>query len=181
MRHQKRIKKLGRKKQHRAAMLRNMAVSLIGKERIDTTLPKAKVLRSFIEPIVTRAKKANDTQDLNVILHHKREVMKKIKDRDVVVKLFEDIALRYMNRNGGYTRIYKLGARKGDNAEMAMIEFVEELLDTGASNKNKSTDKDKTKLGKVEDKKQSKTEAQDKSEKPQKEELVDDAEDKKEE
>ncbi len=148
MRHQKRVKKLGRKKQHRVSMLRNMATSLIKNERIDTTLSKAKVLRTFVEPIITRAKKANDTQDMNVILHHKREVMKKIKDRDVIVKLFEDIALRYMNRNGGYTRIYKLGPRKGDNAEMAMIELVEELLDTTSTTAKQGSDKkEKSKMG----------------------------------
>lgn len=149
MRHAKRVKKLGRKSQHRKAMLRNLTTSLIKHERIVTTVQKAKALRAVVEPIITRARKANKVTEMEKVLHHKREVLKKIKDRSTIVKLFEDIALRYMDRDGGYTRIYKLGNRKGDNAEMALIELVEEQLDTTkkSTTKTKST---KTKIGKVE-------------------------------
>lgn len=152
MRHLKKVKKLSRVSEHRKMMLRNMATSLLKNERIETTLTKAKALRSYVEPIITRAKKANETSDLEKILHQKRQVMRKIKDRNVIVKLFEDIALRYMNRNGGYTRIYKLGRRKGDNAEMALIELVEELLEKAPSTSKSTTTKkeDKSKMGKIE-------------------------------
>jgi len=150
MRHGKRIKKLGRTHEHRKAMFINLATSLLKHERIKTTLPKAKVLRAYIEPIITKAKKANQVSDEGQILHQKREVMKKIKDRKAVVRLFEDIALRYMNRNGGYTRIFKLGHRKGDNAPMALIELVEEKLeDAGNAAKHKTTAETKTKMGKT--------------------------------
>lgn len=158
MRHQKRVKKLGRTASHRKALMRNMAASLLKYERIETTIQKAKVLRSYIEPIITTAKKANDTGDVSKILHLKREVLKKIKDRAIIVKLFEEIALRYMNRPGGYTRIYKLGSRAGDNATMALIELVEEKLDTTAPKKSDATKAAKTKMGATEKKEKTKVE-----------------------
>ena len=174
MRHRKRIKKLGRTASHRKAMFRNMAASLLKYERIETTVQKAKALRGFIEPIITTAKKANDTGDLAKILHLKREVMRKIKDRAIIVKLFEEISLRYMNRPGGYTRIYKLGSRAGDNAAMALIELVEEKLDHAAKKaetaktvKTQKTDKtaktEKTKLGSTEKKGKTKAEKETKT------------------
>mgnify|MGYP000853822100 FL=1 len=158
MRHQKRVKKLGRTASHRKALMRNMAASLLKYERIETTIQKAKVLRSYIEPIITTAKKANDTGDVSKILHLKREVLKKIKDRAIIVKLFEEIALRYMNRPGGYTRIYKLGSRAGDNATMALIELVEEKLDTTVPKKSDATKTAKTKMGANEKKQKTKVE-----------------------
>ena len=99
-----------------------MATSLIQRERITTTAEKAKALRPYIEKLITRAKTET--------LHNKREVMKKISDRKAVVKLFTDIAPRYSKRPGGYTRIFKLGTRPGDAAEMAIIELVEEEVKT---------------------------------------------------
>lgn len=147
MRHQKRIKKLGRTAAHRKAMFNNMVTSLLKSERIETTIQKAKVLRTIVEPIITRAKVANSISEPEKILHQKREVMKSIKDRKVIVKLFEDIALRYMNREGGYTRIYKLDKRAGDNAQMVLIELVEERLET--QTKKSDTKSEKTKLGKI--------------------------------
>ncbi|RKX96619.1 MAG: 50S ribosomal protein L17 [Bacteroidetes bacterium] len=117
MRHLKKGRKLNRDKEHRKAMFSNMVTSLLRHERIKTTTPKAKELRRYCEKIITRAKENT--------LHNKRIVMKKIKDRDIVAKLFDEIAPRYKNINGGYTRIIKMGNRLGDGAEMSIIELVE--------------------------------------------------------
>ena len=117
MRHLKKGRKLNRDKEHREAMFRNMATSLFRHERIKTTTPKAKELRRVCEKLITRAKENT--------LHNKRIVMRKIKDRDVVAKLFDEIAPRYKNVNGGYTRIIKMGKRLGDGADMSIIELVE--------------------------------------------------------
>ena len=117
MRHLKKGRKLNRDKEHRKAMFSNMVTSLLRHERIKTTTPKAKELRRYCEKIITRAKENT--------LHNKRIVMKKIKDRDIVAKLFDEIAPRYKNVNGGYTRIIKMGNRLGDGAEMSIIELVE--------------------------------------------------------
>jgi len=117
MRHLKKGRKLNRDKEHRKAMFSNMITSLLRHERIKTTTPKAKELRRYCEKIITRAKENT--------LHNKRIVMKKIKDRDIVAKLFDEIAPRYKNVNGGYTRIIKMGNRLGDGAEMSIIELVE--------------------------------------------------------
>jgi len=117
MRHLKKGRKLNRDKEHRKAMFSNMITSLLRHERIETTTPKAKELRRYCEKIITRAKENT--------LHNKRIVMKKIKDRDIVAKLFDEIAPRYKNVNGGYTRIIKMGNRLGDGAEMSIIELVE--------------------------------------------------------
>jgi len=117
MRHLKKGKKLNRDKEHREAMFSNMMTSLFRYERIKTTTPKAKELRRFCEKLITRAKENT--------LHNKRIVMRKIKDRDVVSKLFDEIAPRYKNVNGGYTRIIKTGKRLGDGAEMSFIELIE--------------------------------------------------------
>lgn len=117
MRHHNNKRKFGREKNQRNALINSLALNLIIRERIKTTEPKAKELRPFIEKIVTRAKKDD--------LASKRLIISKLSNRKKEVKkLFEKIAPRYANVNGGYTRILKLGARKSDGAKMAIIEFV---------------------------------------------------------
>ena len=117
MRHRKSGRKLNRNASHRKAMLANQAISLIREERITTTLPKAKELRSYVEPLVTKAKEPS--------LHRKRQAIGRLGDRKVVSKLFDVLGPRYKQRAGGYTRILKAGYRDGDNAPMAVIEFVD--------------------------------------------------------
>lgn len=117
MRHQKRTVKLGRTSQHRDAMLANMACSLIKYGRITTTLAKAKALRPLAEKMVTLGKKGD--------LHHRRLAMRNLKQESMVKKLFTDIAPRFKDRKGGYTRILKLGPRDSDSAFMALIEWVD--------------------------------------------------------
>ena len=118
MRHQKKGKTLGRKKEPREAMLRNLATSFIIYEKIKTTQAKAKVLRPIVEKIITLSKK--DT------LHNRRQVLKTLYLEDATKKAFDVIGPRYKDRNGGYTRIVKLPPRKNDGAEMAVLELVEE-------------------------------------------------------
>ena len=117
MRHGKKINHLGRKTAHRKSMLANMACSLIEFKRINTTVAKAKALKQFIEPMVTKSK-----QDST---HNRRIVFSKLRQKEAVGILFRDIAVKVGDRPGGYTRIIKLGNRLGDNADMAMIEFVD--------------------------------------------------------
>ncbi len=117
MRHRVAYRKLGRDTAHRIAMLRNMVTSLLDKERIKTTLPKAKEVRRFAEWMITLGKRGD--------LHARRQALAVIRDKRVVKKVFDELAKRYADRNGGYTRIIKLGWRKGDCAEMAIIELVE--------------------------------------------------------
>ena len=117
MRHQKRGRKLSRTASHRKAMFANMAASLIEHEQIVTTLPKAKDLRPIAEKLVTLGKRGD--------LHARRQAISQIRDVEQVKKLFEVIGPRYKERNGGYTRVLKAGFRYGDNAAMAVIEFVE--------------------------------------------------------
>ena len=117
MRHAKRINHLGRTSSHRAAMLSNMAASLIKHKRISTPLAKAKELKQYVEPLVTRSK--NDTT------HSRRMVFSYLQDKYAVTELFRDIAVKIADRPGGYTRILKTGFRQGDNAEMCIIEFVD--------------------------------------------------------
>jgi large subunit ribosomal protein L17 len=117
MRHRKAGRKLGRNATQRKAMISNQAKSLIEHERITTTVPKAKELRRFVEPLVTKAKDAS--------VHRKRQAFAKLQDRGAVSKLFDELAPRYDKRPGGYTRILKAGYRDGDNAPMAVIEFVD--------------------------------------------------------
>jgi large subunit ribosomal protein L17 len=117
MRHGKKVNHLGRTDSHRRAMLANMASSLIQHKRITTTLAKAKALRLYVEPILTKAK--NDTT------HSRRTVFSYLQDKDTVTELFRDIAVKIANRPGGYTRIVKMENRLGDNAEMAIIELVD--------------------------------------------------------
>ena len=117
MRHGKRFNHLGRTKPHREAMLANMASSLVKHKKINTTVAKAKALRGFIEPLITKAK--SDTT------HSRRTVFKELKDKYAVTELFRDIAPKVADRPGGYTRILKTGRRLGDNAEMCFIELVD--------------------------------------------------------
>ena len=117
MRHGHGLRKLNRTSEHRLAMLRNMMNSLIAHEAIKTTLPKAKELRRVVEPMITLAKDAT--------LAHRRLAFDRLRDRDSVTKLFEQLGPRYKTRPGGYTRILKIGFRVGDNAPMALVELVD--------------------------------------------------------
>ena len=121
MRHGKAHRKLNRTHSHRKAMLANMAASLIEHEQIVTTLPKAKELRPIVEKLVTLGKRGD--------LHARRQVIARIQDEAQTRKLFAEIAPRYADRNGGYTRIMKAGFRHGDSAPMAVIEFVDRDVD----------------------------------------------------
>ncbi len=125
MRKLNKVKQLGRTHAHRKAMLQNMITSLLKHERIVSTKAKIKVLQVYSEKMITRAKKISQAPQPEAALHHKREILKKIKDRDIAAKLFDDIAVRYQQRNGGYTRIINLPARKSDSSKMAMIELTE--------------------------------------------------------
>ena len=125
MRHRVAYRKLGRVTEHRIAMLRNQAEALIRHEHIETTVPKAKELRPFVERIITIAKRGLAAGDANGrTLHARRTVLQDIPNRDVVAKLFDTIAPRFETRPGGYTRILRLGYRRGDSAEVARIELV---------------------------------------------------------
>jgi len=124
MRHGKKVNHLGRKKAHRTAMLANMACSLIEHKRINTTVAKAKALKQFIEPLVTRSKATNN-QTTEKGSHNRRIVFKNLRDKFAITELFTVISEKIGDRPGGYTRIIKLGTRLGDNADMAMIELVD--------------------------------------------------------
>lgn len=117
MRHHNTFRKLNRTSSHRAAMFRNMTNSLLRHEIIKTTLPKAKELRSYAEPVITLGKISN--------LANKRKAFNKLRDRAIVTKLFAELGPRYATRPGGYIRILKYGFRKGDNAPMAIVELVD--------------------------------------------------------
>lgn len=117
MRHRKRGRHLNRTTPHRKMMLRNMAASLFLHERIETTVAKAKELRHFAEPLITKAKRGD--------LHARRQVARKIHDKAALAKLFDEIGPRFAERPGGYTRVVKLGHRSGDAADLAIIELVE--------------------------------------------------------
>ena len=117
MRHRHGLRKLNRTSSHRLAMLRNMTVSLLKHEAIKTTLPKAKELRRVAEPIITLGKTET--------LANKRLAFDRLRDRDMVLKLFAELGPRYKARNGGYLRILKMGFRQGDNAPMALVELMD--------------------------------------------------------
>ena len=117
MRHNKKFNHLGRKKGHRKALLKNMAISLIEHKRITTTLAKAKALRIFLEPLVTKSKTNSQ--------HSRRVVFSYLQNKEAVKELFGPIAAKVATRPGGYLRIFKIGFRQGDNADMAIIEFVD--------------------------------------------------------
>jgi large subunit ribosomal protein L17 len=121
MRHRLAGRKLGRRTSHRLALLRNLATALLREERIETTLPKAKELRPFAEKIITLAKREGTAAQR---VHARRLAARDIQDPVVVKKLFDVIGSRFQTRNGGYTRIVKLGHRAGDNADTAFIELV---------------------------------------------------------
>lgn len=133
MRHGKKNNHLGKQTAHRRSMLANMACSLIEHKRINTTLAKAKALKQFVEPLVTKSKE--DTT------HNRRIVFSRLRQKDAVTELFRDVAVKVGDRPGGYTRIIKLGNRLGDNADMAMIELVDynEVYNVGKETKKKST------------------------------------------
>ncbi|MBI4988276.1 MAG: 50S ribosomal protein L17 [Rhodocyclales bacterium] len=117
MRHRHGLRKLNRTSSHRLAMLRNMTNSLLLHETIKTTLPKAKELRRVVEPMITLGKKPS--------LANRRLAFNRLRDRDIVTKLFDELGPRFANRNGGYLRILKFGFRQGDNAPMALVELVD--------------------------------------------------------
>ena len=133
MRHGKKFNHLGRKTAHRKAMLANMACSLIEHKRINTTVAKAKALRQYVEPMITKSKE--DTT------HNRRLVFSNLRNKYAVTELFRDIAVKVGDRPGGYVRIIKLGNRQGDNADMAMIELVDynEIYNPKDKKKKKST------------------------------------------
>ena len=125
MRHRKSGRQFNRNSSHRQAMFRNMMVSLLKHEQIKTTVPKAKELRRFVEPIITLGKDGT--------LANKRNAFAKLRDRDIVAKLFDEIGERMKDRPGGYTRILKCGNRPGDNAPMAYIQLVDFDLEAHAA------------------------------------------------
>ena len=135
MRHGKKINHLGRTAAHRKAMLSNMAASLIMHKRLSTTVAKAKALRKYVEPLLTKSK--NDTT------HSRRTVFAYLQEKEAVKELFDNVAAKVANRPGGYTRILKTGLRLGDNAEMCVIELVDYnedmLASTGAAAGAKKT------------------------------------------
>ena len=146
MRHGKKVMHLGRKTAHRKSMLANMACSLIEHKRINTTVTKAKALKRFIEPIITKSKSDST--------HNRRLAFSSLRDKEAVSELFRDIAAKVGDRPGGYTRIIKLGNRLGDNADMAMIELVDfnEVYKTEEKAKKKSRrrgGKPKSKIGRA--------------------------------
>ena len=123
MRHLKHRFQLGRKKEHRAALMSNLGAALLRHGRIQTTLQKAKALRPFVEKIITLAKKAEGASPEKA-LHYRRLALARIRDEDAVATLFNERASEFSKRDGGYTRIYKLGTRIGDAAEMAVIQLI---------------------------------------------------------
>jgi large subunit ribosomal protein L17 len=155
------LKQLNRTSEHRQAMINNMVTSLFKYERVESTVAKIKVVRSFAEKLITRAKKNLHDVKPEVALHNKREVMKKIKNRGVVVKLFEDIAPRFKDRNGGYTRIFKLVNRASDNSEVGILELVErksreQLLESAKERRAKLKEEKKSKTTTTETKEKTK-------------------------
>jgi len=140
MRHGKKFNHLGRKSAHRKAMLANMACSLIEHKRINTTVAKAKALKQFIEPLITKSK-AENNQTTEKGSHNRRIAFKNLRDKYAVTELFGSVSDKVGERPGGYTRIIKLGNRLGDNADMAMIELVDynEVYNAGKTAKKKTT------------------------------------------
>ena len=120
------VKHLNVKKSHRKALMRNMALSFFRYERITSSKVTLKQLQSFVEKIITKAKRnLSENIEDTVKLHNKREVMKKIKNRDMITKIFEDISVRNKDRNGGYTRIYSLVNRISDNSSLGILELID--------------------------------------------------------
>ena len=145
MRHGKKINHLSRTASHRSSMLANMACSLIEHKRIQTTTAKAKALKRYVEPIITKAKPENN-ENTERNTHNRRIVFSYLRSKEAVTQLFSEVAEKVADRPGGYTRIVKLGNRLGDNADMALIELVDfnETYDTGAKKKSTSRRKKAT-------------------------------------
>ena len=145
MRHGKKINHLGRKTAHRKSMLANMACSLIEHKRINTTTAKAKALKQFVEPLITKSK--NDTTQ------NRRIVFSRLRQKEAVAELFRDVSAKIADRPGGYTRVIRLGNRLGDNADMAMIELVDynETYDAGKKKKSSTRRRKKSTSPKVDD------------------------------
>lgn len=141
MRHGNKVNKLGRTASHRRALMANLTISLIMHKRITTTLAKAKALRVYAEPIITKSK--NDT------MHSRRTVFAYLRDKEALKELFGVVAEKVASRPGGYTRVLKLGTRAGDNAEMAMIELVDFNEYTDGFGKKDKSAKPKTRRGKT--------------------------------
>jgi large subunit ribosomal protein L17 len=134
MRHNVAHRKLGRVTEHRLALLRNLATALLRHEHIETTLPKAKELRPFVERLITVAKRGVAAGDAGAkTLNARRLVFKDLQDRDVVAKLFDSLAPRFAERPGGYTRILKTGFRRGDGADTALVELIGSEFDPKAA------------------------------------------------
>jgi large subunit ribosomal protein L17 len=150
MRHRKHNHQLGVKSAHRTSLVANLSCSLIEHGRIKTTLAKARALRPSIEKVVTLAKKAHVSSDPAKKVHYRRLAIARLRNKTAVSKLFDDLVVQFLERNGGYTRIYKLALpRLGDAADMALIEFVEEAPKKKAK-KKKSAAKKKIEDPKVE-------------------------------
>lgn len=145
MRHGKKINHLGRKTAHRKSMLANMACSLIEHKRINTTTAKAKALKQFVEPLITKSK--NDTTQ------NRRIVFSRLRQKEAVAELFREVSAKIADRPGGYTRVIRLGNRLGDNADMAMIELVDynETYNTGKKKKSSTRRRKKSTASKVDD------------------------------
>ena len=163
MRHLNGVRKFNKDSEHRRAMFSNMMTSFFRHERITTTVAKAKELRSLSEKVITRAK-------VNT-LHNKRVIMRRIHDRDIIAKLFDEIAPKYKERNGGYTRIVKLGNRAGDAADLALIELINteggaEAKPTSKRSAKKKAAGKKTKDEKTKDEKTKKKETETKAAQP---------------
>ncbi len=153
MRHKNSVKQLNRSYAHRKAMMGNMVTSLFQHERIVTTKQKGKELKKVSEKMISRAKKNLDLseKEKDKILHNKREIMKVIKNRSIIKKLFEEIAPRFKERNGGYTRLYLLGRRPGDAAEMAIVELVDRVAAPVKEEKKNAGEEKKTRKKKSEE------------------------------
>ena len=150
MRHRVAHRKLGRVTEHRISLLRNQATALLRHEHLTTTVPKAKELRPFVERIITIAKRgvAHGSADKTAViktLNARRLVMQDLQDREVVTKLFDTIAPRFAERAGGYTRLLRLGFRKGDSAEVAQVELVGSEFDPKAKSEAEGTEEAKPK------------------------------------
>ena len=141
MRHGHGLRKLNRTTSHRLAMLRNMTVSLLRHEEITTTLPKAKELRRVVEPMITLGKKPS--------LANRRLAFDRLRDRDIVEKLFDNLGPRYAKRNGGYLRILKTGFRKGDNAPLALVSLMDRVEKAAEATEEKTKKSEEKKAAKT--------------------------------
>jgi len=159
MRHQKHRHQLGVKKQHRAALMANLASSLIVHGRIQTTLAKAKALRPFIEKIITLAKKAKASESEATAVHYRRQAISKLRNKEAVRILFNEKVEEFVSREGGYARIYKVGPRIGDAAEMGLIELIG-ADDEGYSKPKAKKSKAKTAKAKASEEKSSEEETE---------------------